>query len=239
MFVVHALWQRDPERGSGRLALWAEDSSLELPARRPGRAPKVQVHPFAATHDDLAELGLTGGKPTTATVTLPARGGRPLDSPHLIRNEPTAISGVTAARRWQVPVVEFDADLAADILAGLDPDRAAPATSFSHLLELSRFAYDLVGRGRLLPRVDADGPRATWRPVLTGPDAAWARSLAACLPPGVGRRRAGPAPARLGRRAGQPGRRRRPGGAGADPAVGRTNRLGAGPRRPPAPGWPP
>ena len=185
MFVVHALWQRDPERGSGRLALWAEDSSVELPARRPGRAPKVQVHPFAATHDDLAELGLTGGKPTTATVTLPARGGRPLDSPHLIRNEPTAISGVTAARRWQVPVVEFDADLAADILAGLDPDRAAPATSFSHLLELSRFAYDLVGRGRLLPGVDADGPRATWRPVLTGPDAAWARSLVACLPPAL------------------------------------------------------
>ena len=32
MFVVHASWQRDLERGSGRLALWAEDSSVELPA---------------------------------------------------------------------------------------------------------------------------------------------------------------------------------------------------------------
>ena len=49
-------------------------------------------------------------------------------------------------------------------------------------MELARFAADLVGRGRVLPGVVVDPPRATWRPVLTGPDAAWSRTLAQSLP---------------------------------------------------------
>ena len=47
------------------------------------------------------------------------------------------------------------------------------------------FADDLVSRGRMLPTVLAEGPAAVWRPLLSGPDAAWARVLAAALPPAL------------------------------------------------------
>lgn len=58
MSVVHACWLRDlAGKPGGRLGLWAEDSSAPARAtRRPGRAPKVRSHPFAANHDRLVEL---------------------------------------------------------------------------------------------------------------------------------------------------------------------------------------
>lgn len=186
MFVVHALWRSDREGGPGRLALWAEDGTVEVPRRRPGRTPKVRPHPFAAPHDRLIQaLGAAGGKATTVTVRLPTRGARPLDSPQLIRDEVETSSGATSAAQWQVPVLEFDADLVTETLAALDPDRTTAASSVTHVVELGRFAADLVGRGRVLPGVDLDPPRATWRPVLTGPDAAWCRSLALSAPPSL------------------------------------------------------
>lgn len=186
MFVVHALWRRDPDRGPGRLALWAEDSTAEVPPRKPGRAPKLRPHPCAAPHDRLAAvLGRSDGKATTLTVRLPTRGGRPADSLLLVRDQIDQRSGPTTAGRWQVPAVEFDADAAADTLAALDPDGATPGPGVTHMVELARFAADLVGRGRLLPGVDPDPPRASWRPVLTGPDAAWCRALAQSLPPSL------------------------------------------------------
>src|SRR5690606_19232137 len=66
--------------------------------------------------------------------------------------------------------------------------------STRHLMQVAAFAADLVGRGRLLPTVDAPHPRALWRPLLTGPDLAWAQSLVLALPP-AGRASADPAPA--------------------------------------------
>lgn len=186
MFVVHALWRRDPDRGPGRLALWAEDSTAEVPPRKPGRSPKLRPHPFAVPHDRLPEvLGLSDGKATTLALRLPTRGGRPVNSLLLVRDRIDQNSGPTTAGQWQVPVVEFDADAAADALAALDPDSATPGAGVVHLVELARFAADLVGCGRLLPGVDLDPPRASWRPVLTGPDAAWSRSLAQSLPPSL------------------------------------------------------
>ncbi|WP_395728528.1 SNF2-related protein [Nakamurella sp.] len=183
VFVVHALWRPDPEGGPGRLALWAEDATIEVPRRRPGRAPKVRPHPFAAPHDRLIDaLGPARGKSTTLAVRLPTRGGRPVDSPQLVRDRVDESSGPLSAGQWQVPVVEVDAGAVVDTLAALDPERAVLATSVTHLIELGRFAADLVGRGRLLPGVDLDPPRATWRPVLTGPDAAWSRALAQSRP---------------------------------------------------------
>ncbi len=168
------------------MALWAEDSSVPLSPRRPGRAPKVATHPFAASHEQLAELGIGDGKATTATIGLPARGGRPLDSPQLIRDDVTEVAGTLSVRQWQVAVIENDADRAAEVLARLAAaDVAVPAASSSHLAELVRFANDLVARGRLLPGVQTEPPRAVWRPVLTGPDAAWARSLAVAMPPAL------------------------------------------------------
>jgi superfamily II DNA or RNA helicase len=184
LFVLHALWQREPDTAvPGRLALWAEDSSVSVHARRAGRAPRVQAHPFAAPHDQLAELlRAPASKLTVATITLPARGGRALDSPQLVRDEVTDASGDVQSRQWHVPVVEFDADLATAALHDIDPDTAALGASVTHLAALVRFAADLVARGRLLPGVEVDPPRAMWRPVLTGPDASWGRSLASSMP---------------------------------------------------------
>src|SRR5690348_16425213 len=53
VFVLHACWRRgaDPSQ-PGSLAVWGEDSSAPAHApRKPGRAPRLQPHPFAAAHE--------------------------------------------------------------------------------------------------------------------------------------------------------------------------------------------
>ena len=62
-----------------------------------------------------------------------------------------------------------------------------------HLVAVAAFALDLVGRGRTLPTVieHDDGPRAAWRPLVTGGDAQWAQALTLALPPSA-RAAAGP-----------------------------------------------
>ena len=185
MLVVHAAWLR-----SGHLALWAEDSTAPaLLQRRPGRRPRVQHHPFAADHDALADaLGDLASKAATTTVTLsmPGRGGGPVESPELVRDEvPPAGGGAPIMGAWALPALEFDPDAALVVLRELNPDGVALGGSVHLLVNLGRFAIDLVSRGRVLPGVDADGPQAMWRPVLTGPDAAWARSLALASPPAI------------------------------------------------------
>jgi hypothetical protein len=183
VLVLHAVWRRDPDGGGqGRVALWAEDSTAPVPPRRRGRAPKLQPHPFAAAHDRLAELLVAApAKLTTATLTLPRCGGLPVDSPQLIRDDVATSSGDVSLATWLVPVAELDADQAVAVLRGRIDDVVA-GDSVSHLVELARFAGELVARGRLLPGVELEPPRAVWRPVLTGPDAAWARALAPLMP---------------------------------------------------------
>ena len=195
LFVVHAAWLWDaatPEHG--RLGVWAEDSSAPAtPPRRPGRAARVRPHPFAATHEELAGLLGSGAiKATTSatTLTLPMQGGGPVASPELVRDFIGDARGAVTAAAWQVPVLEFDADQAVVVLACLDlPDTVAGA-SLTHLAEVARFALDLAARGRVLPALETDGaaaggPHAVWRPVLTGPDVSWSRSLAVSMPPPV------------------------------------------------------
>ncbi|MDT4943942.1 MAG: hypothetical protein QOH14_675 [Pseudonocardiales bacterium] len=180
MFVLHAAWLPDDEP---RLALWAEDSSAPGPPRRPGRAPRVRPHPFAAPHRVLQDLVSAAALATmgTTNLTLPARGARPLDSPQLVREEIPAATGPVHETQWTVPTVELTADLAIAVLCEL-PSEAAVSASITHLLALVAFAGDLVKRGRLLPGVEAGPPRAVWRPLLTGADAAWARSLVQGMP---------------------------------------------------------
>ena len=186
MFVVHASWLGPSTSRLGGLGVWGEDSSAPLTSpRRPGRAPRVQPHPYAASHADLvALLPPVGGKaaPETATLTLPTRGGGPVASPELVRDEITEVQGDLRAGLWQVPTLELEADLALDLLRGLDDEGGTYGASVVHLIELAGFAADLVTRGRLLPTVLPDPPRAVWRPVLTGPDAAWTRVLASEMP---------------------------------------------------------
>lgn len=159
MLVVHGLWR------SGRLALWAEDSTL--PTQADGAA-----HPFATRPPGA-------GEPSTIALRLPTANGRPVDSPELVRDSEPVGGKVTLAE-WLVPILELPADRALDVLAHGGWETVG--ASVRHLSELAEFARDLVKRGRVLPWVD-DERRCRWRPVLTGSDAAWARSLALAQPP--------------------------------------------------------
>jgi hypothetical protein len=190
VFVVHACWLRARAASEpGRLGIWGEDSSApSTPVRRPGRPPRVRQHPFAAAHDELiALLPEVAAKAATSTITLtlPTRCGGPIGSPELVRDEIDDASGAVSVGQWQIPVLEFDADLALAVLNGLDVEAAVCGASVAHLAELASFATDLVRRGRVLPGVLTDARRAAWRPVLTGPDATWTRTLAVSVPPPV------------------------------------------------------
>ena len=158
MLVVHGLWR------SGRLALWAEDSSLPVVAA-------ADTHPFAVRPmpGDSGEI----------TLLLPTSGDRPLDSPELVRDEEPVAAGAVALKPWSVPTVELDPAGALELLAALPFETVGG--SVRHLARLADFARDLVKRGRVLPWVD-DERRCVWRPVLTGADATWARALAQAQP---------------------------------------------------------
>ncbi|WP_432827841.1 DEAD/DEAH box helicase [Dactylosporangium sp. CA-092794] len=165
MLVVHALWVE------GRLGLWAEDPSLPQPAR-PGRR-----HPFAVTGLDLDG---DAGTPVTRTLVLPSRGGRPEPSPAAALPPAT---GRTTLRPWTVATVEYRPDDAIGLLRGLaavSGDDVVLGDTTRWFTAVARYAAGLVARGRLLPAVVGD--EARWLPVLTGRDAAYARSLALALP---------------------------------------------------------
>jgi non-specific serine/threonine protein kinase len=176
VIVIHALW-RDG------LLLWGEDSSR--PGESDGR--RDADHPSAAPVDLLADL-LPEGVGDGATLALPTRAGAPVDSPELVRDEPMAERGAVTLAPWRVPVLRYDTDAALITLTDLSTvdskaGEVVLAASTRHLMQVAAFAADLVGRGRLLPTVDSPQPRAVWRPLLTGPDLAWAQSLVLALPP--------------------------------------------------------
>jgi hypothetical protein len=57
VFVVHACWLGLSTLRLGGLGIWGEDSSAPTtPPRRPGRAPRIQPHPYAVTHAELIAL---------------------------------------------------------------------------------------------------------------------------------------------------------------------------------------
>ena len=207
MLVLHAWWEADE-----RLIVWAEDAGAP-PPHRPGRVPAGAPHPFAADAATLA--GTLAGPPAVLPaeapraaardVVLPTLRNLPLPSPEVVREEPTA-GGAARPKVWRVPVLELDPPDALDVLLGPPPDGVAASSTWRHLCEVALFADDLAARGRALPAVLAPpvsalgpppwGGRAVWRPLVNGPDAAWARALALALPP-------------AGLAASQPGERRR------------------------------
>ena len=164
--VLHGFIARD-----GSLALWAETDhtpSTTAPGEA-GRRGGAADHGFA--------LGLTGAR-RAVTLLLPSTSAGPLPSPQL--GLPPR-RGRPRLRAWRLPAVTvpFVSDDLADEYGG----RAAP--SLTYLAEVCAFAADLVARGRVLPGVLPDGPRprAVWRPVLTGADAARHADLLRRMPP--------------------------------------------------------
>jgi SNF2 family DNA or RNA helicase len=191
VLVVHGVWHR------GRLLLWGEGASAATPP--PQRPGGVSGHPYAAAPSALAAA--VDPDPAAAPAVeqlvlhLPTRGGAPVGSPELVRDEPEPAGRLTL-RRWRVPVLAYGPDQALPVLrslASINATRATLGAAARWLATLGEFATDLVVRGRLLPTVEVDGPDAVWRPVLTGADAAWAQSLALAMPPAV--RSAGDEPA--------------------------------------------
>jgi superfamily II DNA or RNA helicase len=187
VFVAHAAWLRDSAAAElGRLVIWAEDSTLPCsPPRQPGRAPRVRVHPYAANPETLVDLlGPVAARAESSTVTLqlPTRAGTPVESLELVRDVIAETASAVESRPWQVPALRLDSDAAFAMRGDLSSIQVAGA-SIAHLACLADFAADLVARDRLLPGVVPEGPYAVWRPVLTGPDATWARTLATSMPP--------------------------------------------------------
>ena len=188
MRVVHACWPARVTAQSSGLVVWAEDSTLRPTTGRRGRRPRISPHPYALDAAELADvLGVAPAAtaPDGVVLDLPTRGGSPLPSPELVREDEPRATGPVRPRGWRVPAVLLEADQAYAWLSELDLTALAYGASVHHLVELVAFADDLVSRGRMLPTVLADGPAAVWRPLLSGPDAAWARVLAAALPPAL------------------------------------------------------
>lgn len=158
----------------GRVALWAEDSSL--PGRVVGRLPRVAVvHPFAVPGDALASL-LTGGEVGLLAVRLPSYASGPVESPELVRASTGSRRGALRWREWLVPVVWVDG------MPAEPPPDCRVGASGKFLVDLLDLGRELVRRGRVLPSVDGDGC-ARWRSALSGVDSLRYAALRAGAPP--------------------------------------------------------
>lgn len=79
-------------------------------------------------------------------------------------------------RQWGVPTIR----LAGALEFGAET-RLSDSARF--VLDVARFAEDLVDRGRVLPSVAPDQAVARWVPVLSGTDSARFAALQASMPP--------------------------------------------------------
>lgn len=204
MMVLHAFWA--PGTGAG---VWAEDSDLAVTS--PSQALRqARPHPFAASAQNLATL--VDGTASTSTLLLPSVRRSPLDSPEIVRLAPRSPREAAASLlAWSVPSVLPDPAALGETLARFtDPDAlngdspgwavdVRPAASVRYLVDLARYAEELVDRGRVLPVLERDGHRAEarWRVALTGPDAVAAHALISEMPPAFRATQASKDPAAL------------------------------------------
>jgi hypothetical protein len=212
MLVMHGLWADGALLCWAEDARAAALPSSRRGGRPPKVRAHPFAASAAVLHTVLPAHALPGpgnapaskGRDGTATVLLPTLRAAPLPSPELPIDAPArAGADRPTAALWQVPVVRLRPGAVHAALAAELPENAVAAAGWRHLRELALFADDLAGRGRVLPTVDpanicaATGggaatatatatapprPRARWAPVLTGADAAWARSLALGAP---------------------------------------------------------
>ncbi|KKJ99905.1 helicase HelZ [Micromonospora sp. HK10] len=210
MLVIHGVWLPGGGLAVWGEESTLPARAPRRPGRAPRERPHPFAADHATL---AAALGGPPGRPAAVLLRLPTRAGSPLDSPELVRTtvgEP--VRGPVTLAGWRVPALRYAPDAAYALLRELEPGDAVPGAGLRHLVELAAFAADLVSRGRVLPAVTDPFPttapacpvspgvrgrrhlravdasdvvtaRALWRPLLTGTDAAWARSLAEALPP--------------------------------------------------------
>jgi SNF2 family DNA or RNA helicase len=179
----------------GRFLVWGEASAPPegTPAPR-GRKPRGQVRPlpFAAAAPALAAALRPGPPQKDATervaVWLPTVGGKPVASSPLVA-EPPGNGAAPALAAWAVPALPLRPDQALDLLADcLDRDALAPGVLVGKDLAFwataLRFAGALVAREQFLPDVEQAGGswRASWKPVLAGPEGQHFGRLAQAMP---------------------------------------------------------
>ncbi|MFC1433572.1 DEAD/DEAH box helicase [Streptacidiphilus sp. N1-3] len=201
MWVLHGLWRADRQ-----LALWAEDGEPHQGRRYGAEASAVRdlLSAVGPGLEWLAGQAAEGG----AALLLPTADGAPVPSPELVGPLSAASvassadrRGAVALQRWRVPALVFTPAQAAQLLGELyDPQHAVlqpdlPGTglveapygaSLRWLTLVHDLAWRLVGRGRVLPALVADGPgaaRARWIPAPDGAARREAAALAADCPP--------------------------------------------------------
>ncbi|XAN44459.1 SNF2-related protein [Micromonospora oryzae] len=183
------------------------------PSARPASAGPRRSGAPSAPPESTGPQAPAPAEPGSVLLRLPTRAGSPADSPELVRPavaEP--VRGPVTLAGWRAPALRYAPADALALLRAAGDRAGVPGATLRHLAELAGFAVDLVRRGRVLPgvagapeprptafrpldgasvapraagpgRAGEAGARAVWRPLLTGADAAWARSLALALPP--------------------------------------------------------
>ncbi len=127
------------------------------------------------------------GSPTKVTLLLPTSRGRPIGSWESLSSLPEEVR----FDPWGVPALTCDFPDLVGLLANVPHHPETPGVrlgpGFRYLMDLGRFALDLLARQRFLPSLDRKGrerPRALWRATLTtDEDLAQGRALANALPP--------------------------------------------------------
>jgi len=163
------------------LHLWGEDGerSRHAPKRRGRKPTKPRPHPCAADADALAEAignlreALLPENAQTADIALrlPTDAVGPMDSPAVIRDEPSPPKGKRKLADWSVPSLAFRPADALDLLVGL-PESPRPGIGYGSTLlfwrEAAKLATELLVGERYFPDIESrsDGWRAVWQPLL-------------------------------------------------------------------------
>ena len=195
MIVLHGIWW------NRKFHLWGEDSTRPRAAPRPrGRKPKrPKPRPLPQAADTgrvLAVLGesveallLSAGEQGSLPLHLPTDRVGPLDSPELIRDDPSPPAGQVSLSPWLVPTVSFGPADALDLLSAM-PESGVPNTvrgqSLVYWCEAAKFVMELLVGQRFCPTLERRGEswRAEWQPLLDEEDLARrARLLARSMPP--------------------------------------------------------
>jgi hypothetical protein len=173
VLVLHSLFTAD-----GRLALWAEDSTI-----RPGPTPDATVHPFAVPGEALLELLPPGiGKAGMVPMALPSYDSTLAASPELARDPDLEPRERLRLSVRQVPVVSVEPAAIPSLLDTLGIEDCRSGSSMHYLGAVLALARELIDRGRVLPAL-TKGPAARWRPQLSGVDSARFDTLRHAMPP--------------------------------------------------------
>jgi SNF2 family DNA or RNA helicase len=211
MLVLHTIWNDKGNSGEeGEVLLWAEATGQTRRGTRAGDASpdRDRAHPFAASYkrlwEELALLiqsflpdgSVPSGKPAAFSMLLPSRDGRPLPSPELLGDpSPEDNGGISGPvlQRWAIKGLKLPVSEAVPFLASLpagtstDPFLMVPGADSHFWIAVSRFALELLARGRFLPSISTpmDGAvHAVWEPLLRDPaDKEKVERLTRAMPP--------------------------------------------------------